>query len=62
MLPAKGQPEKAPRIGHEFYYWNILVLSQLLGNSEVTELISKPPDIQPTRRCISRTPCARRPA
>ena len=60
--PQKNQREKAPRISHEFYYWNIIVLSQLLGNAEVTELISKDAPSKPTRPSTSRTPCVPRPA
>jgi hypothetical protein len=29
----KSNSEKAPRISHELYYWNIIVLSQLVGNA-----------------------------
>ena len=38
-----------PRHPHELYFWNILVLSQLLNNPEVTELIGTCLHMQPTR-------------
>ena len=34
------QVVKSPKIHHELYYWNIIVLAQLIANSEVAELIS----------------------
>jgi hypothetical protein len=30
---AKNNSEKAGKISHEFCYWNIIVLSQLMGNA-----------------------------
>jgi len=40
--PQKGK-KRTPKISHEFYFWNIMVLSQLLPNPEITELIGKYP-------------------
>ncbi len=40
-LSSKKDTDKSVKIDHEFYYWNIIVLSQLVGNVEMTEVISK---------------------
>lgn len=49
-----------PRISHEFYFWNIIVLSQLLPNPEITELVGTPALTQQTRPFTSQTPFAPR--
>lgn len=33
--------ERAPRIAHELYYWNMAVLAQVAGESEVAELLGR---------------------
>jgi hypothetical protein len=33
--------ERAPRISHELYYWNMAVVAQVAGEGEVAELIGR---------------------